>query len=134
MDIKNCRECGALFNYLSGPRMCPECKRKLEEKFMEVRDFVRDNPISSIAHIAEEMNVSVQQINQWIREERLIFSEDSEVKVNCESCGRAILTGRFCENCKAQVANELGQVYRRDEPQVTTRKKDGEKMRFLDQD
>ena len=30
MEVTNCRDCGGLFNYISGPRRCPECQKKLE--------------------------------------------------------------------------------------------------------
>ena len=30
-DIRNCRICGKIFNYVVGPVVCPRCKEKLEE-------------------------------------------------------------------------------------------------------
>ena len=132
MEVKNCKGCGRLFNYLTGPRLCGECKQKLEDKFMEVRDFIRDNPRASISEISETMEVSTSQIHQWIREERLIFSEDSLVTIQCENCGASIRTGRFCEKCKAETAKGLGSLYKSAEPVMQKRDRDRDKMRFLD--
>lgn len=132
MEVKNCKNCGRLFNYLTGPRLCTECKQKLEEKFMEVRNYIRDNPNANISEISETMEVSTVQIHQWIREERLIFSEDSMVTIECENCGAAIRTGRFCEKCKAEVAKGLGNLYKSATPVMQKRDRDREKMRFLD--
>lgn len=132
MEVKNCKNCGRLFNYLSGPRLCTECKQKLEEKFMEVRNYIRDNPHANISEISETMEVSTSQIHQWIREERLIFSEDSMVTIECENCGAAIRTGRFCEKCKAEVAKGLGNLYKSATPVMQKKDRDREKMRFLD--
>lgn len=132
MEVKNCKNCGRLFNYLTGPRLCTECKQKLEEKFMEVRNYIRDNPKANVSEISEVMEVSTSQIHQWIREERLIFSEDSMVTIECENCGAAIRTGRFCEKCKAEVAKGLGNLYKSATPVMQKRDRDREKMRFLD--
>ena len=51
MDVKNCKGCGRLFNYVSGPRLCGECKQKLEDKFVEVRNYVMDVAHASITDI-----------------------------------------------------------------------------------
>ena len=64
MDVRNCRTCGRLFNYLAGPPICPECSKDLEEKFHVVKEYVRDNPNAPIATVAEENDVSVKQIKQ----------------------------------------------------------------------
>ena len=132
MEVKNCKNCGRLFNHLSGPRLCGECKQKLEDKFMEVRDFIRDNPHASITEISETMEVSTSQIHQWIREERLIFSEDSMVTIECENCGASIRTGRFCEKCKSETAKGLGNLYKSAAPAMQKKDRDRDKMRFLD--
>ena len=111
MDVQNCRECGRLFNYLGGQRLCPGCKAKLEDKFQEVKKYIYDNKDASISEVAEANDVSIQQIKQWVREERLSFSEDSAVGIECELCGCMIHTGRFCDACKKQLATNLGAVY-----------------------
>ena len=133
MEIKNCRECTRLFNYIGGVRLCPACKEKLEEKFMEVKRFVEDNKNVSVQTVSEEMGVSVNQINQWVREERLIFAEGSVAMIYCDSCGTAIRTGRFCESCKRTMANSFGSMYQKPaqkEPQKLNRAKEN-KMRYL---
>lgn len=133
MEIKNCKDCGKLFNYLGGPRLCPGCKSKLEEKFQQVKKYIYEHKDASMSQVSEENDVSVQQIKQWVREERLSFTADSAVGIECESCGVQIQTGRFCEACKKKLANNLGSVYHKEqpkEPAKTTREK--ARMRFLD--
>ena len=34
MEVRNCKGCSRLFQYLSGPILCPACKEKLEDKNM----------------------------------------------------------------------------------------------------
>ena len=59
MDVRNCKKCGKLFNYVSGPMICPLCKEELEEKLEisfedEPFDTVNGFVISRLEHIPEE--------------------------------------------------------------------------------
>ena len=94
--------------------------------------FVEENKNASISVVSEEMDVSVQQLNQWVREERLIFAEGSAVMIDCESCGAPIRTGRYCENCKSQMVNKFGGMYKKEEVQQKRDPRERARMRFLD--
>lgn len=135
MDVRNCRSCGRLYNYIGGSyrNLCPDCIEALEDKFQEVKRYIQDNITATISQISENCNVSVRQIEQWVREERLFFSEDSPIGIACEVCGRTIKTGRFCESCKSTMVNQLGSVYKTSSA-GSLRKDKGTnaKMRFLD--
>ena len=87
MNVRNCRGCGRLFNYISGPSLCPACREKLEEKFQQVKEYIRENPGVGIREVSEACEVETSQINQWLREERLELTEDSPLMLSCESCG-----------------------------------------------
>ena len=112
MNVRNCRKCGKMFNYVAGPPVCPSCKEALEKKFEEVKAFIRENKSAKINEIAQNCGVEQRQIEQWIREERLIFATDSPVKIYCETCGAPIFTGRYCEKCKKNQANTFSSVGR----------------------
>lgn len=134
MEVRNCKECGKLFNFMEGAPICPACNKKLEEKFVEVKEYVYDNPGSTINQVAEDNDVSVQQVKRWIREERLSFSDNSEIGIECEKCGAMIKTGRFCQKCKKNLENSFGSMYQTKREPVQ-RKRPGSaeaKMRFLD--
>ena len=136
MEIVTCKSCGKLFNYISGQRICPACARKLEDKFLEVKKFVRENPDIDIADLSTEMDVSVRQIKQWVREERLKFSDDSPIGLPCEGCGATIKTGRFCEKCKVELATGFRHASGADQkkqPESKPRRSSKDnRMRFLD--
>lgn len=136
MDVRTCRSCGRLFNYLQGPPICPACKKRLEEKFIQVRDYIREHESASIQQISDDNEVSVKQIKQWIREERLAFSDKSPVGIECENCGAMIRTGRFCEHCKSTLATALKDMYamppKDDVGSLGIRGRDKDRMRFLD--
>jgi ribosomal protein L32 len=124
-----------MFTYIGGPPLCQACVKKMDEKFEEVKKYVYDNPGCGIQEVCDAMDVTSNQIRKWIREERLAFAESSDVAINCEKCGKRILTGRFCENCKREVVNQFGNASRKPEPAQPERKKtqhDGNRMRFLD--
>lgn len=134
MNVRNCRNCRKLFNYVTGPSICPACREKMEVKFQEVKKYIQDQHSATIQEVSEECQVDQSQIKQWIREERLQFSADSPIKVSCEKCGKMIGSGRFCEKCKADMANTFGSVYEKKaqkEPEKISQK-DKDRMRFLD--
>jgi len=134
MDVRNCRSCGKLFNYISGPYMCPACRDALEEKFQEVKKYIYEHKGVSVAAVAEECDVDAAQIRQWIREERLEFTAGT-MELGCEKCGAPITSGRFCANCKNSMVNSLNSAYQSPSSPAQPQKKDdggnGPKMRFM---
>lgn len=132
MEVRSCKMCKGLFNYLGGRPLCPKCIAALEDKFQDVKQYVIDNPNASISEVAEENEVPISQIKQWIREERLSFSKDSVVGIECESCGAMIKTGRFCDSCKNKLHSGLENAIKKPEPVREVKKKEDPRMRFLD--
>ncbi|MCI8483785.1 MAG: flagellar protein [Lachnospiraceae bacterium] len=135
MEVRNCRGCGRLFNYLQGQPLCPACMAELEEKFQHVKEFLRENPKAPLNVISEENDVSVKQIKQWVREERLAFTEESQITLECEACGGKVLSGRFCDKCRTSLQNDLAGAIKRPVGSVAAPKKNTnqkDKMRFLD--
>lgn len=135
MDVKNCRKCGKIFNYIQGLPICPACKEKAEELFQKVKKYIRENPRADIREVSAECDVEIGQIQQWIREERLEFTDDSPIKLPCENCGAMIRAGKYCERCKAAMAKNLSGAIERKKSLVEPPKKEqdhGNRMRFLD--
>ena len=134
MNVRNCRKCGRLFNYVSGPPICLQCREALEAKFQEVKKYIQEHAHASIPEVSEACDVSTNQIQQWLRDERLELCEGSGIALQCEECGAAIVTGRYCEKCKANMANRLSDSIRKPEapkPQPKKDSRDNPKMRFL---
>jgi hypothetical protein len=132
MEVRNCKGCGRLFNYLAGPPLCSSCAAALDEKFSEVKEYVYDHPGVGIQEVSEEMDVPVGQIRQWIREERLAFADDSMIGLECEGCGITIKTGRFCKACKDKMAKGFSDIYSEPKtPQINKDPRTGPKMNFV---
>ena len=72
MNVTNCRSCGRLFNVIDGERLCPECQKKIDERFKDVKEYLHDHPDASVEELSKELKISVKQIIRWIREERLV--------------------------------------------------------------
>ena len=136
MNVRNCRICGKIFNYLSGAPVCPACRENMEAKFQEVKEYIRENRGVGIAEVAEACDVDPGQIRQWLREDRLEVTEDSAVFLNCESCGAPIRSGKLCDKCKQNMAKSLDDMVKSSRPEPAKPKKpsgdeQGAKMRFL---
>lgn len=136
MNIRNCRVCGRIFNYMSGAPVCQACKENLEAKFQEVKEYIREHRGVGIAEVAEACDVDPAQIRQWLKDDRLEVTEDSAIFLNCESCGAPIRSGKFCEKCKDNMTKGFDSVLKanRPEPEPKPQKSsndDGARMRFL---
>lgn len=123
MEVRVCKNCRRLFKYIYGPELCQECsklisqdkeqiKQKLkpslkplvkeeEELFEQVKDYIIHNPKATVVHIAEFHKITPMKLLEWIRDERLEFSEDStQAWFECSKCGTRIKSGRLCNRCK----------------------------------
>lgn len=132
MEVRTCRQCKRLFNYLTGPNICPGCKDALEKKFQEVKKYVEEHPNDGITQVAEANDVTAKQIQRWIREERLAFAEGSGVGIECESCGAMIRSGRLCQKCKDALIGAANDMYKTDNSVVAKKHREAARMRFLD--
>ena len=134
MNVRNCRNCGCIFNYVTGPVICPACREKLEEKFQEVKEYIRDNKGAGIPEVAEACDVEVAQIRQWLREGRLGLTEDAQMYLSCETCGKPIRSGRFCEKCTLNMSRGFQEVLNAGKdtsPRQAKNDGEGPKMRYL---
>ena len=137
MDVRTCRKCKKLFNYMTGPVICPVCREKMEDEFKTVKAYIEDNPKVDIRTVSEECEVDVSQIRQWIREERLEFASDSSVGLNCDRCGKMIKTGKYCPECKAAMQKTFSNAISVGHGTASSAskpapEKTGPKMRFLE--
>lgn len=132
MEVRTCKQCKRLFNYVSGSPLCGACRDALEQKFITVKEYVREHPHDGINEVAKENDVSTNQIRRWIREERLEFSDDSGVGLDCENCGKTIRTGRLCQACKEKLIGSANDLYKTGDSVVDKKHREAARMRFLE--
>jgi flagellar operon protein (TIGR03826 family) len=105
-DVRNCRKCGKIFNYIGGAPICPACREKDEEDFQRVKKYLYENPGASLTQVSTELEISVEMIKRFLREGRLeIANDEGNLVLECENCGRSIKTGRFCPDCERNLAS-----------------------------
>lgn len=109
MEVRNCPECGRLFNYIR-TNLCPVCIKEAEEDFQKIRGYLRNNPNISIIELSEDTEVSEEKIIQWIREGRLEAKGLKESPLKCSQCGASIDSGTHCSKCKEKLRSELSKV------------------------
>lgn len=138
MNVRNCRGCGRVFNYVAGPFLCQVCREELEKKFQIVKEYVRANPGVGINEVAAACEVPTSQIQQWLKEERLEVTEDSPIFLMCEGCGTNIRFGKYCDQCKHKITSGFKNVINAHkaqqaatQPAKKTDPKDNPRMRFL---
>ncbi len=132
MEVRTCRICGRLFNYVAGPTRCPACMEAVERKFQEVKAYIWEHKDATIAQISDDTDVSTNQLRQWVREERLTFPESSPIGIECENCGTTIKTGRFCDSCKSKLGQTLSSALKKKEEPASRDFNDHKnKMRYL---
>ncbi|MCQ2526329.1 MAG: flagellar protein [Lachnospiraceae bacterium] len=110
MNVRNCRKCGRMFNYITGMPVCPTCREAMEAKFQEVKEYIREHKGAGINEVAEACEIETAQITQWLREDRLELAADSAVMINCEKCGAPIRSGKYCDKCRANMTNSLNRM------------------------
>lgn len=103
-----CRRCRRFFTYVGyGYMYCQHCKKKDEEDFNKVRDYIYANGTATIMQVVAETGVEQPYVKQFLREGRLIIPESSPIFIKCESCGCDIRSGRYCTDCGARLSKEL---------------------------
>ena len=105
MDIRQCRDCGKLFQYVSKP-FCQECLDKQDAMFIKVRDYLYAHPESTIPEVSEKTEVEERYIIEFLRDERLSVEAGGGF-LTCEQCGAPIEKGRYCERCKEKLSQAL---------------------------
>ncbi|MCR4716170.1 MAG: flagellar protein [Lachnospiraceae bacterium] len=115
MDIRNCPNCGNMFQYV-GSRICPNCVKKLDEDLQKVKAYLDENKGATVAKVSEECDVSVKQIRRWIKEERLMFAPGVDTGLVCMQCGMPIASGTLCDKCAAQMKDGFDASVNRNNP------------------
>jgi flagellar operon protein (TIGR03826 family) len=134
-ELKNCRKCGTMFNFVGGYPLCGRCRAAEEEDFQKVKNYLYDNPGSSPPEIAKAIDVSVDKIRRFLKEGRLeIVGDVSNMILACEKCGKSIRSGRFCDECERDMKKELMMEANRMSSSLSAdseKKKKGDSLRYL---
>jgi len=107
-DLRNCRRCGKMFNYIGVP-ICPTCVESDEADFKRVKEYLYQNPGASMSEVSSVLEISIEKITRYLRDGRLeIVGGSGNMILHCESCGKSINSGRFCDMC----SNDLSKGFK----------------------
>ncbi|MBF8982985.1 MerR family transcriptional regulator [Lutibacter sp. B2] len=123
-EIRNCKQCGRIFQYTGVTQICSRCHKKDDEEYQMVKEYVYDHRGATITEISEETGVDEDRILRYIRAGKLeIIGEDSSILIQCERCGKGIRTGRFCDPCIAELRSGLAGTKVEKKKEVSVRNK-----------
>ena len=104
MDIRTCRFCKKMFRGYAAN--CPQCVEELDQKYIIVRNYLDRNAGTTVQGIAAETGVDEKSILFLIREGRLML-KGSDSGITCAKCGKPVISGKFCEDCKSSLVRSL---------------------------
>ena len=126
-ELKTCRICRKLFQYVVGDIVCPNCRKESEEQFKIVKDYIWSHKGCTIPEVCEACDVDAKQVKNWLKQGRLELDTPS-IDLTCEKCNKPIISGRLCPSCTAEVRNAFSQfkktVVAVTSPSQTTKSKD----------
>lgn len=129
MDLRNCKKCGRAFAY-SGSEICSRCANDDVEDFKKVKDYLYDNPGATIVEVSEETGVEEKKILRYLRESKLEIREEDNLLLDCQRCGDAIRSGKYCDKCVIEMKKEFTSVLKptKEQPNVKDPGKHNTKM------
>ncbi len=131
MELCTCRECRRLFYNVYDTPVCQDCRQVIEEKYQEVKEYLREHSGAGMAQILEDCDVKKSYIIQWVKEGQLELAE-GQSGIRCDGCGGAVQSGRFCRECKLRFLNEWNRqqfMEKKEKKEKTVEKDSNARMR-----
>lgn len=107
MALCSCEFCGKPFNSI-GSKLCPECLKKTDEYYLQVRKFIYQNPEqATFTSIVEQTEVPEQVLNYLISQGRVVLEDYSgSGTMRCRACGQITNGGSLCDRCRKKLMLE----------------------------
>lgn len=129
MNLRNCSECGRMFEFTARV-LCPDCVNKEEEDYELIKNCLKHNPGAGILEVGEKTGISEKKILVFLKTGRLIIEPTNTILLNCERCGEPISSGRYCNNCCALLDKVLESPPRTADSSGTRGKNEAQRSRF----
>ena len=136
MELKSCKSCKSLFYYYQGEPICEKCQKEEASLLKVLKDYLEENPHSSMQQIYEDLEISPQLITKFIKQGVLIVSEKSPITVTCQRCHIPIQVGQYCVKCKKELSDTMEKVSQQMKSSLKTEETNTKenKLRFLNSD
>jgi predicted amidophosphoribosyltransferase len=110
MNFQNCPRCGKLFQRTVNP-ICESCTKEEEQQFESLKDYINANPGHDVETISEATGMTAKRILKYLREGRLEATNGMGNQLKCESCGKKIGYGRYCETCIINIGGQINEAF-----------------------
>ncbi len=108
LDYVICKVCeGNLENKGFGVYVCEDCHNIVLDDLGKARAYVEECGLNEAQEMAEQINVPLLRIQEFLSEGRLELPEGSQSFVCCQKCGCSIRYGRYCKDCSKEIAGEI---------------------------
>ncbi len=111
---KLCDSCLGRMVYISdGAYRCENCGRVALDDLGKVKRYLDKNGVAPIAEIAEATNVSQELIELSYIDGKLEIPAE-KIASKCVRCGKGLRNGRFCQECRVELAYKLKALFDKD--------------------
>ncbi len=118
-EPRKCPTCKELMKFKGlGEYVCEQCGYCELDDYGKVRNYIETHRGANAMEIERETGVSQKAIRYMLRDERIEVSRESKVFIKCERCGKDIVSGHYCPQCR-----ELVQKLLDDKPERKTNSK-----------
>jgi len=122
-DFINCEKCGRVFKTIAGIKLCSRCRETDDDMYKVVREYIYDNPNSTVPEVSEATDVPESKILHFLREGRL-ETVGQAMLIDCEKCGVAIASGRYCDACTNEMSRGLRNMAKQMQAELNPKKDD----------
>jgi hypothetical protein len=108
MSIRNCPECGRIFEFVF-KNLCSDCIQKENNESEAIVAYLKNNPGAGISEISEATSISVDKIIKMLKSGRLLIvcQKNGINLLTCEHCGKPIANGSLCQQCRDSMSRSL---------------------------
>lgn len=113
LQARSCDICGRIFQPNGFLDICPNCFEKDQKDYDRVREYIYAHPCAKVFEVVTNLEISVNRIKRYLKEGRLEIVEKTSTFLTCESCGKPLQSGRYCDECakKSQSAHNFKVLY-----------------------
>jgi hypothetical protein len=74
MSLANCKQCGKLYIQAGRTNYCVDCKAKQDVLYKKVRDYIKNNPKSTVMDVHQNTGIPVSTVLELQKEEYVPYS------------------------------------------------------------
>ncbi len=103
-----CKVCDKSMTYMYGDiYKCMSCGYEELSDFGKVKMFLEKNGSQTAIAISQATGVSVDYVNELLKEGRIEIPDGSNMYIKCQNCGTDIRYGRYCPDCMVKMTNNI---------------------------